>query len=154
MKTLILAALCLLLPAQIWAAERVVGVNTYVRKLESWPLDQQGTLGVYWRQNNYGSYKMTLGDIGPGIVECIGAGFGTAAGVRGEGICLFEADGATFTMTWQTNPGDLNTWQIVSGTGRFEGIRGEGTAKSRILSEFTALQHLESTWEGEITRRE
>ena len=151
MRKMVLAALCIAIPGLAGAGERVVGVNTYVRKVESWPLDTDGMAGSYWRQNNYGSFRMTEGDFAPGLVECIGAGFGLPSGVRGEGICLFDSEGDRFTMVWQAVPGQMNTWQIVSGTGRFAGIRGEGTAKSRILSEFTALQQLETTWEGEIT---
>ena len=150
-KRLIFAAICLMLPTQSIVAERVVGVNTYVRKVETWPLDPGGSGSVYWRQNHYGNYEMREGPMGFGTAECIGAGFGEAAGSRGEGICLYESSEGTLTMRWQARPGELTSWKITSGTGKFEGIRGEGVTRSRILSEFVALQQYESIWEGEIT---
>jgi len=151
MKSLFLTALCILFPLQLLASERVVGVNTYVRKVDSWPLDPGGSGAMYWRQDHYGSFKMLEGPMGSGVAECIGAGFAGASGVRGDGICLYESSEGTFTMTWKAEPGEMTKWKIVSGTGKLEGIKGQGFTKSRVLSEYVALQHYESIWEGEIT---
>ena len=135
------------LPILANAGERVVVTNSYVRDIESWPVKD----GTFWRQNHFGTFKVKEGPITDGLVNCIGSGFGGASGVRGEGICIYELTDGTFTMTWQSIPGAPNNWQIGLGTGRYEGIEGKGTSVSKVKSEFTAIQHYESTWSGEIT---
>jgi len=95
----------LLAPAG-FAGERIVGTNSYVLNEDVWHVENS----TYWRQDNYGAFDFTEGPIDPSFVQCIGAGFGDASGVRGE-----------------------------------------GTAISKIASEYTARQHRVTTWQGEIT---
>ena len=117
MRSLLFLCVFLVAPLTAAAGEKVVGVNSYVRDIESWDLDPAGMKGVYWRQNHFGTFKITEGPLTGGLVECIGAGFGEAAGVRGEGICIYDTDGAGFTMTWVVRPGEPTAWKIVGGTG-------------------------------------
>lgn len=150
MKHLIGIILALLAPALATAGERISGTNSYVRKEQTWQLNNS----AYWQQENYGTFSVDEGPIGDGFVECIGAGFGDATGVRGEGICIFETQDGSFTWTWQAIPGEFNQWQVAAGTGKFKGMTGSGTARTRVQSEFTALQHRITTWEGEIVLRD
>jgi len=146
MKNLITALTFLLAPTFVLAGERVSGENSYARKEQNWQLNNS----VYWQQTNVGTFTVTEGPLDPGFVDCLGAGFGRAEGVRGEGICIFENAEGSFTWTWQAIPGALNQWQVAAATGKYKGMTGSGTAKSRIQSEFTAMQHRVTTWEGEI----
>lgn len=136
-----------LIALPVFAGERIAGTNSYVLNEEIWSLQTMN----YWRQDNYGTFTVTEGPIDPGFVQCIGAGFGEARGVRGEGICIFGIGEDTFTWAWQANPGEPNTWQVIDATGKYKGMRGEGTAISRIASEFMARQHRVTSWQGEIT---
>ena len=147
----LLAIILLLLSGSLaLAQDRVSGENSYALREVKWTLND----GVYWQQENFGTYTVGEGPIAPGFVECIGAGFGGASGVRGEGICIFRNDEGSFTWTWQAIPGQMNNWQVAAGTGRYEGMTGSGTAKSKIHSEFTAMAHRVTSWEGQIKLRE
>lgn len=53
-------------------------------------------------------------------------------------------------MTWKVDSFGKNSWIIVEGTGKYRGISGNGTTKTRIASEFLKLPHRVSDWEGEI----
>ena len=150
MKHLILMLILIFGPSFALAGERISGTNTYVRKEQTWPIEN----GVYWQQENFGTFTVAEGPIEPGFVECLGAGFGMANGIKGEGICIFENDEGTFTWTWQAIPGELTQWQVAGGTGKYKGMTGSGTAASRIQSEFTALQQRMTSWQGEIELRE
>lgn len=141
--TLILLALA---PGLAAAGERISGVNSYVQNLESW---HAGDL-TYWRQDNNGVYEVKEGPLDPGFVRCIGAGFSGPTGVKGEGICIFGEDNDTFTWSWRTHPGGPNTWKVIDATGKYKGMTGSGVSRSRVASEFQALQHRVTDWEGEI----
>lgn len=142
-----LAALVIAAPAYGFAGERVAGTNSYVLNEERF---HAGNL-TYWRQDNNGVYEVTEGPIRPGFVRCIGAGFGGPAGVTGDGVCIYGEGEDTFTWRWEAHAGAPNTWEVVGSTGAYAGMKGSGTATSRIASEFTALQHRVTDWEGEIT---
>ena len=149
MNHLVLFLAFLVASPQILAAEPVSGTNSYVLKEEHWHMRYL----IYWEQENFGTFTVSLSPIEPGFVECRGAGFGRPSGVKGEGICIFENDEGTFTWTWQATPGEMNSWQVSDGTGKYEGMTGSGTARSRIQSEFTALQQRVTDWKGEIEFR-
>lgn len=141
--TLILAIF--LFPLTAVAAEKVKGTNYMIVESQGWPT---GNSAGYWMMNATGVTQYTLGPMGPGATECHGAGNWGADGNEGEGICVHtEADG-TRTSLWKIGKGEaIGHWEIVSGTGKYVGITGQGTYKSmklpngRVISEF----------EGDIT---
>lgn len=145
------AALALaLLPCAAAAGERVTGTNDYVHNTETFRYGD----GQYWRQDNAGRFESSQGPLGAGDARCIGAGFGDASGVRGEGICIFETSAQDgFVWAWQARPGEPNAWQVIGGTGRFAGMTGEGISRSRVASEFLPQQRRVTDWEGEVAFR-
>ena len=57
----------------------------------------------------------------------------------------------TFTMTWKVEAPGKNSWRMVDGTGKYRGISGSGTTKTRVASKFLKLPHRVSDWEGVIS---
>ena len=52
-------------------------------------------------------------------------------GMTGNGyLILTDKDGDKLYMKWNTNPSGPNPWTFYKGTGKFEGIKGEGTWSS------------------------
>lgn len=136
-----------LLPCAAIAGERVAGTNSYVLKQDTWQLNT----GTYWRQENNGTFDVTEGPIDSGFVQCIGAGFGSANGPNGTGICVFGFGEDTFTWSWKTNGVSPNTWLVVGATGKYQGMTGHGTARTRVESKHRAMIHRVTDWEGEVT---
>ncbi len=51
------------------------------------------------------------------------------AEIEGSGSCVAsDADGDTWSL-WYHNRGDERTWAVISGTGKYEGMTGEGSTK-------------------------
>ena len=76
---------------------------------------------VFWMQDNVGTFTVSEGPIEDGFVRCGGSGFGE------------------------------NKWRIIDATGKYAGMRGRGTTKTRVKSKFLKLRHRESDWNGEIS---
>jgi hypothetical protein len=141
LRSLLIVA-ALLAPASAAAAEYVSATNYYVVRQENF--DAGGE--VFWTQDNSGSFTVDEGPIDPGYARCVGSGFDLSGG----GICVYgDADG-TFTMKWTIEAFGFNRWRIVAGTGKYAGIRGEGTTRTRVDSKYLKLPHRVSDWEGEI----
>ena len=142
-----LCAAALLLPQCLTAGERVSVTNFYVVNSEEIPAG----VDVFWKEDNFGSYTVHEGPINSGFVRCVGSGFGGPGGVTGGGICVFGENEDTFTMKWEVVGFGVNTWRIVSSTGKYSGVTGTGTTKTRVASKFLKLPHRISDWEGEIS---
>jgi len=142
-----LVVAALIVPALCQSGERISGENSYVLNEERFHFDT----GTYWRQDNDGSFSVTEGPIDPGYVRCLGAGFGGASESTGGGLCIFGEGKDTFTWRWEVHFGAPNTWTVVGATGKYLGMQGQGIAKSQIGSEFFAMAHRITEWEGEIT---
>lgn len=142
-----LIAVVLIAPQILSAAEKVAVTNYYVVNQEQVPAGED----VFWREDNYGTYTVEEGPIDSGFVRCVGSGFGGPSGVNGGGVCVYGEDEDTFTMRWEVVSFGVNKWRIVSSTGKYSGMTGTGTTKTRVASKFLALPHRISDWEGEIT---
>lgn len=153
-KSLLLVAACALFGAgggAVWAGERIVGTNSYIAAEELFPVDY----GVYWRQDNNGTFSVSEGPLENGFVRCIGAGFNIASIGSGEGICIFTtgdlaAKEDTFTWEWRMVGVGQNEWKVIGATGKYAGMRGSGTARTNTASEFRAQRMRVTEWEGEI----
>lgn len=139
-----LVILCL--PFCAAAGERVAGTNSYVIHQQNWHAGDM----TYWRLDNAGTFDVSAGPLTPGFVRCIGAGFGSARGVTGEGICIFGKDDDTFTWHWEAHRDGPNTWEVIDATGKYRGMTGSGRAITRVESEKLKIQHRVTDWEGEI----
>jgi hypothetical protein len=144
-RSLLLAAL-LFLPQVLSAGEKVAVTNFYVVNYE----EIEAGADVFWKEDNSGTFTVNEGPIEPGFVRCVGSGFGGPGGVSGGGVCVYGDEVDTFTMRWQVVSFGVNKWHIVSSTGKYSGMTGAGTTKTRITSKFLKLAHRISDWEGEI----
>ena len=142
-----LVTLVAIMSSSLIAGERVSATNYYVLDQESFDV---GHDSVFWAEDNAGYFTVNEGPIDSGFARCIGSGFGGASSVRGEGICIYGQDADTFTMTWKIESFGVNSWEIVKGTEKYEGMTGKGTAKTRVTSQYLKLTHRISDWEGEI----
>lgn len=140
-------AVVLFAPQCVAATEKVSVTNYYVVNQEQLPAGDD----VFWSEDNYGTYTVEEGPIDSGFVRCVGSGFGGPSGVNGGGVCVYGEDEDTFTMRWEVVSFGFNKWQIVASTGKYSGMTGSGTTKTRVASKFLALPHRISDWEGEIT---
>lgn len=146
MLPVLLIVTAIIVPASVFAGERVSATNFYVVKQERFSAGDE----VFWTEDNVGSFTVSEGPIDPGFARCVGAGFGGPGGVRGGGICIYGEGADTFTMKWKVEGPGVNSWHIVSSTGKYAGMTGKGTTKTRVDSKFLKLPHRVSDWEGEI----
>lgn len=146
MLRIVLCAAAVLVPQCLIASEKVSATNFYVVKQEQIPAGEN----VFWTEDNYGTYTIHEGSIDAGFVRCVGAGFGGPGGITGGGVCVYGADEDTFTMRWEVVSLGFNKWRIVSATGKYSGMTGSGTTRTRVASQFMALPHRISDWEGEV----
>jgi len=146
MFRILLVVTAMMVPASLLAGERVSATNFYVVKQEQFNAGDE----TFWIEDNVGSYTVSEGPIDPGFARCVGSGFGGPGGVRGGGICVYGEDADTFTMKWKVEGFGVNSWSIVAAAGKYAGMSGKGTTKTRVESKFLKLPHRVSDWEGEI----
>lgn len=117
--------------------ERIDLTNIYPISQEYFQLPDS----VYFQQDNQGYFEVVEGPFEEGPTRCVGAGFGFQNGKNTiEGICIFGEADDTFTMRWKAGEqGAANTWVIVDGTGRYEGITGEGIATTAVEIMYKAM---------------
>lgn len=96
---------------------------------------------VYYMQDNRGYFEVIEGPLEEGPARCVGGGFGAQNGENSiQGVCVFGEGEDTFTMRWEAGEqGKANTWTIAGGTGKFEGMTGEGIATTGIETMYKAM---------------
>lgn len=109
-----------------------------------YPLNQENfDLGdhIFHLTDNTGGFEVIEGPMEDGPVRCVGSGFGFEDGTNSiTGICVFGEGDDTFTMRWKAGEqGAANTWDIITGTGRYTGMTGSGIATTDIASAYRAL---------------
>ncbi|KMW59090.1 hypothetical protein AIOL_004071 [Candidatus Rhodobacter oscarellae] len=117
-------------PMAVHAGESFQATNTYVTESKAWPVDQATG---YWMVAFEGVSQVTEGPIDTMRVECHGAGFWGPGGLDGGGICIHGEGDDTFILRFDSKP-DGNTWTILSGTGKYQGLTGSGTAVTEALA--------------------
>jgi hypothetical protein len=143
----ILVSALLFAPGCLVASEKVSVTNSYVVNSEEIPAGNE----VFWKEDNSGTFMVHAGPITPGFVRCVGSGFGGPDGVSGSGVCVYGDGEDTFTMRWEVVRFGVNTWRIVSATGKYAGMTGSGTTRTQVASKFLIIPHRISDWEGEVT---
>ncbi|MFC6639779.1 hypothetical protein GV827_21680 [Sulfitobacter sp. JBTF-M27] len=109
-----------------------------------YPLNQeyfQLSDSIYYMQDNRGYFEVVDGPLEEGPARCVGGGFGAQNGENSiQGVCVFGAGEDTFTMRWKAGEqGGANTWSIVGGTGKFDGMTGEGIATTGVEIMYKAM---------------
>ena len=133
----------ILTPAIVQSAEKFSATNTYITESRLWPTDDKSG---YWMIEFSGVSQVTTGPIDTMAVECHGAGFWGASGLDGNGICLHGVGDDTFILRFDTNSPN-NTWRILSGTGKYSELTGNGVATTEKLPGNRRI----STLEGEVS---
>lgn len=96
---------------------------------------------AYFTQDNQGFFEVIEGPLEEGPARCIGSGFVFRDGTSTvAGICIFGEGDDTFTIDWTAGAQGLaNTWVVRQGTGRFEGMTGEGIATTSAQIMYRAM---------------
>lgn len=140
--------LMMLFSLTAFAGEKVKGTNFFNVNQENW---QTGEKDGYWIWHGRGVSHSLEGPLETISVECHGAGFWNAESSWGEGICVHSSGEDTRTSHWKRDKGqELGQWEMLSGTGKFAGLIGQGTYKSTPLSDTSSM----SEWKGEVTLAE
>jgi hypothetical protein len=138
----------LLFPFTAFAGEKVKGTNFYVTDVQNW---ETGDGTGYWIFHGEGVSNSMEGPLGTNALECHGAGFWDKEGSWGEGICVHGAGDDTRISSWKRGKGEkVGQWKILSGTGKYVGMTGQGSYTPTSLP---GNRHM-SEWEGEITLAE
>ena len=144
MKRILLILTFVLIPFITLAGEKIKGTTFYTEDTQSW---ETGNGTGYWIWHSKGVEHPTEGPLGTNPIECHGAGFWDKEGSWGEGICVIGTDDDTFTSHWKTDKGqEVTQWKYLTGTGKYKGIKGEGTSKYIALPADRSMVE----WEGEV----
>ncbi|WP_282027931.1 hypothetical protein [Ruegeria faecimaris] len=138
MKNLILISVLAATSTATSAEEQRIELNNF------YPLSQENfDLGdhIFHIADNKGGFEVIEGPVDGGLARCLGSGFGYQDGTNSiSGICIFGEGEDTFTMRWKAGEkGAANSWEIIVGTGRYDGMTGEGIATTDIVSMYQAL---------------
>lgn len=149
MKILLAVSAALLVPVAALAAGQISGTNSLVVETTGYPTsDDSG----YWMTKSQGVTVFDDDQFDPEAVECHGSGYWDSEGQWGEGICLYGAGDDTRASSWKLEKGsDVGQWAILNGTGKYEGISGQGTYTTTTLPGGTRAV---SKWEGEYSMPE
>lgn len=150
LKTCALAtALVTCLTTQASAQQRIEINNIYPMSGTYYQLADR----IFFTQDNKGQFEVVEGPIQDGPARCIGSGFGFQDGTSTiQGICIFGEGEDTFTMDWFAGEqGAANTWNIVQGTGKYEGMTGNGIATTGVEVMYRAMPFRETHIIGTVT---
>jgi hypothetical protein len=130
------------------AADRIEINNIYPINQEFFQLSDS----VYYMQDNRGHFEVVEGPLEEGPARCVGGGFGSQNGENSiQGVCVFGEGEDTFTMRWKAGEqGAANTWTIVGGTGRFDGMTGDGIATTGVEIMYKAMPMRQSHIVGTV----
>ena len=104
-----------LAPTTVLAGEKLVATNYYVTETQTWPTAEKAG---YWMVNFQGVSEVSQGPLDTLAIECNGAGFWSAGGLSGNGICVHGSGDDTFVLRWDVKKGSkVNSWRILSGKG-------------------------------------
>ena len=131
-----------------FAEERIEINNIYPLNQEYFQLSDS----VYYMQDNRGYFEVVEGPIDEGPTRCVGGGFGSQSGENSiQGVCVFGEAEDAFTMRWKAGErGKANTWTIVGGTGKFDGMTGEGIATTGVEIIYKAMPLRQSHITGTV----
>jgi hypothetical protein len=138
MKSLQFISLLAILGSPAGAGEQRIEINNvYLLNQENFDLGDH----IFHMTDNTGGFEVIEGPMDDGPTRCLGSGFGFEDGTNTiTGICVFGDGDDSFTMRWKAGEkGAANTWEIIIGTGRFEGMIGSGIATTDIVSAYQAL---------------
>lgn len=143
-----LALAGVLISSPALAQERIEINNIYPLNQEYFQLSDS----VYFMQDNRGHFEVVEGPLEGGPARCVGGGFGAQNGENSiQGVCVFGEGEDTFTMRWKAGEqGKANTWSIAGGTGRFDGMTGDGIASTGVEIMYKAMPMRQSHIVGTV----
>ena len=145
MKFMLLILTFVLIPSTTFAGDKVKGMNFYAGDSQLWETSD-GT--GFWIWHAKGVTHPTEGPFGPQPIECHGSGFWDKEGSWTEGICVQGSGDDTVKQHWKRNKGQkVGKWEYLSGTGKYTGIKGNGTYTHTDLPAGRGM----SEWVGEIS---
>ena len=113
------------------AGEKFAATNYYVTETKTW---STGEKTGYWMAKFTGVSQVSQGPVDTLSVECNGAGYWGTGGVSGNGICVHGTGDDTFVLRFDVREGAKdNSWTILSGSGKYQGLVGSGTATTEKL---------------------
>ena len=117
--------------------ERVVINNFYPLNQENFDLGDH----IFHLSDNEGGFEVVEGPFEDGPARCVGSGFGFKDGTNTiTGICIFGEGTDTFTISWKAGEqGAPNSWEVVTGQGRYADMSGSGLATTDVVTSFQAL---------------
>ena len=145
MKYILIILMFVLVPFTVTAGEKIKGTNFHVGDTQIW---ETGEGTGYWIWHGKGIEHPSEGPLETNPIECHGAGFWDQEGSWGEGICIIGAGDDTHISHWKYDKGqEVGKSKYVSGTGKFEGIKGEVSIRFIELPAGRSMQE----WEGEVS---
>jgi len=125
MKFILLILTFVLIPFTALADDKVKGTSFFSADSQSW---ETGDGSGYWIMHSKGVSHSTESPLGTTPIGCHGAGHWDIEGSWAEGICVQGAGDDTAIFDWKTDKGqEVGQWKYLSGTGKYTGIKGEGT---------------------------
>jgi hypothetical protein len=134
MKITVLAALIATYAVPAFAGEQFVGTHTYRFEQEAWaPMP-----GNVWQTlTMVGDFEPISGPIPAGRIECRGANFRAGPAQEANGVCVFGEGRDVWMLRYRMTRNDIaapsaerfrriGEWTVVGGTGRYNGMTGEG----------------------------
>ncbi len=145
MKFILLILTFVLIPFTTLAGDKIKGTNFFSGDSQSW---ETGDGTGYWIWHGKGVIHSTEGPLGTQPVECHGAGRWDKEGSWTDGICVQGDGDDTITYGWKRDKGQkVGQWKYLTGTGKYTGIKGEGTYTHTDLPAGRGM----SEWEGEVS---
>jgi len=145
MKFILLILTFVLIPFTTLAGDKIKGTSFFSADTQSW---ETGDGSGYLILHSKGVSHSTEGPFGTQPIECHGAVGFDKEGSWGEGICVLGAGDDTHTHDWKIDKGQkVGQWKYLTGTGKYTGIKGEGTYTPTDLPAGRGM----SEWEGEIS---
>lgn len=154
MKITVLSALIATIAVPALAGEQFAGTHTYSAQQQVWA----PVAGHIWQTvTMVGDFEPTSGPIPASRIECRGANYRATTAQEASGVCVFGEGQDVWMLRYRMTRNDMaaqtaeqfrrtGEWTVVGGTGRYNGMTGEGFYWAEDAS---GIQR--TRWGGEVT---
>ncbi len=147
------AIACLFMTSAVLAEQRIeLNMEASMNSRDTFELDDGG----FYYQDSESYTEVLEGPFEDGPSRCLGSGFYFEDGTNDiGGICIYGVGTDTFTIKWIAGAqGAANTWTVVSGTGKYDGMTGEGIATNQTEQFQRAVRLIKTHVVGTVTMPE